>query len=200
MIQVPLPLPSTLETAKPTDQLPSTSPSALYPHSVTSAANTPSRFSNALTSSSPLPDGPPRGRSSGTPHPSPAKQPHITPIIPHHSMTFTHNPDPGFTEEKRKVLSTLQFPTSIHEHFNFHFSLYDFVPTDLQPVPHPATLASCNISRNTKATRPFYSRDVATGLGRPGVGQCLLLPIVSGNFVRLDGLPEQCMQRLQAST
>ena len=45
-----------------------------------------------------------------------------------------------------------------------------------------------------------FARDVATGLGRPGVGKCLLLPIVSGNFVRLDGLPEQCMQPLQAST
>ena len=40
------------------------------------------------------------------------------------------------------------------------------------------------------------TRDVATGLGRPGVGKCLLLPIVSGNFVRLDGLLEQCMQPL----
>ena len=51
-------------------------------------------------------------------------------------------------------------------------------------------------SHHSHAMYDKVTRDVATRLGRPGVGECLLLPIVSGNFARLDGLPEQFTQPL----
>ena len=45
----------------------------------------------------------------------------------------------------------------------------------------------------------WLARDVATLLGRFGVGQFLPLLFLSGNFARFDGLPEQCTQPLKAS-
>ena len=164
------PQPDPLEASMPTDTMPtqptplpttsgsaSTSAASLYPHSVTTAANIPINIS-PLSAAPPLPEES-RGRSSGTPQPSAAKMPRTTPIstyTPSHLIRFNNHFDPTYNQARHDALSKLRFPQTQHEEYNFWVSLYYFVSTPMQPLALPTTLSSCNISRDSSTSRPFY--------------------------------------------
>ena len=157
--------PQPLEVEMPTDDpqppqsIPTTQSSAasLYPHSVTTAANIPLHIS-PLSAAPPLPDET-RGRSSGTPQPPAAKVARTaptTPYVPSHLLRFDNPFDPSYNQARHDALSKLRFPQTQHEEYNFWVSLYYFFSTPMQPLALPTTLASCNISRDSSTTRPFY--------------------------------------------
>ena len=150
---------STSDPSQPQQSLSTTQSSAasLYPHSVTTAANIPLHIS-PLSAAPPLPDET-RGRSSGTPQPPAAKVARTaptTPYVPSHLLRFDNPFDPSYNQARHDALSKLRFPQTQHEEYNFWFSLYYFVSTPMQPLALPTTLASCNISRDSSTTRPFY--------------------------------------------
>ena len=175
-----------LEQILPTDVLPSAPPTDLpssasavaaskYPQYVTTAANIPQKPPSVTTSSntpqkiSPLVTAPPlpdedRGRSSGTqssgtPQPPAKKVARVdqpTSYTPSHLLRFTNHFDPTYDQARHDVLSTLRFPTTQYEEYNFWVGLYFFVSTPLQPIALPITLSACNISRDSHSNRPYF--------------------------------------------